>query len=88
MRENVSAPIRSARLNARAQQPVDRGKPEDEARAHRLQVECCAMRDAEPGLNRDRGCRKRVIRRRGCEHDQVEALRVDSRMRERRLRGA
>ena len=44
MRENVSAPITSARLcEPETQELVGRRHGEDEARAHRLQIECDAV---------------------------------------------
>ena len=44
------------------------------------------MGDAERGLHRDRAGREGVIRRRGGEHDQVDRLRIEMGMRERRAR--
>ena len=66
MREKVSAPITSARLNAPVSQQTIRGRErEHEAGAHRLQIEGRATGDAEPGLHRHRGRRKGVVGRRG-----------------------
>ena len=62
---------------AAAQETVRDREAVDEARAHRLQVEGGAMRDAEPGLDRDRAGRKRVVRGGGGEHDEIDRLRLD-----------
>ena len=78
MREKVSAPITSARLCV----PV-RSRPSavasaiDKARADRLQVERRAVGDAEARLDRHRGRGKRMVRRRGREHDEIDRLRID-----------
>ena len=87
MREKVSAPITSARLNAPdLQQRVGRRQRIDEAGADRLQIEGGAVGDAERGLHRDRARRKGVVGRRGGQHDQVDRLRVEMGVRERRAR--
>ena len=45
------------------------------------------MIDAERVLDGDRRRRKGVVRRRGRQHDQVDRLRVDPGMGQRRVRG-
>ena len=88
MRENVSAPITSARLKApAAQEIIGGGECKDKAGAHGLQIEGGAMVDTEPILDSDGGCRKGVVRRRGRQHDQVDRLRIDPGMGERGARG-
>ena len=84
MRENVSAPITSAREKApELQKRVGRRQAIDEAGAHRLQIEGGAMGDAELGLHRNRARRESIVRRRGRQHDEVDRLRIDTRVRER-----
>ena len=86
-REGLGADHQRALERAGAQEIVGGGEREDEARAHRLQVEGRAMVDAEPVLHRDRGRGKGVVRRRGRQHDQVDRLRIDPGIGERRARG-
>ena len=50
-------------------------------------VEGDAVVDAERILDRDRGRRKSVVRRRGRQHDQIDRLRIDAGMVERGTRG-
>ena len=75
-REGLRADHQRALVRAGLEQAVGGGKPEHEARAHRLQIEGRAVGDAEPGLHRDRARRKGVVGRRGREHDQIDRLGV------------
>ena len=78
MRENVSAADHQRPLEgAGLEQAVGGREPEDEARAHRLQIEGGTMGDAETGLDRDGGGRKGIVGSGGGEHDQIDRLRVD-----------
>src|SRR5262249_5189041 len=61
----------------RLKQSVGGREREDEAGTYRLQVERRSEGDAEAGLDRDRGGRERVVRRRRGEHDKVDRLRID-----------
>src|SRR5262249_7056768 len=61
----------------RLKESVGSREREDEAGTYRLQVERRSVGDAEAGLDRDRGGRESVVRRRGCEHDKVDRLRID-----------
>ena len=89
MRENVSEPITSARENAPdLSKRVGGRQAIDEAGTHRLQIEGGAVGDAEIGLHRDGARRKGIVRRRGRQHDEIDRLRIDLRMRERGLRRA
>ena len=85
-REGLGADHQRALEVAGAQQTVGGRQREDEARADRLQIEGRAMGDAEGGLHRDRGGGKGIIRRRGAEHDEVDRLRVDPGIGQRRAR--
>ncbi len=88
MREKVSAPITSARRKLPAfEEIIGRRHGEDEAGAHRLQIERRAMGDAEPGLHRHRGRREGVVRRRGGEHDEVDVARLQPGILQRRAGG-
>ena len=86
-RKGLGADHQRALVGAAAQEIVGGGQRKDEARADRLQVEGRAMVDAEPVLDRDRGRRESVVRRRGRHHDQVDRLRIDAGIGERRARG-
>ena len=87
MREKVSAPITSARLNApvrRKLSAVASAKTKPEQTACRSKAAPWLMPSA--ALHRDRGRRKGVVRRRGRQHDQVDRLRVDPGIGQRRAR--
>src|SRR5262249_59396426 len=45
-----------------------------------------ALGNAEPGLHRDGARRKGVVRRRGCDHDEIDRGRLDMRRSERGAR--
>ncbi len=84
MRENVSAPITSARLGLAADEKIVRRRQrEDEPRAHRLQVERRALIDAKRGLHARRGRGKGEIGRRGRDDDEIDVLRLAARRVER-----
>ena len=85
-RKGLGADHQRALEGAGAQEIVGGRQREDEARADRLQVEGRAMVDAERVLHRDRGGGKGVVRRRGRQHDQVDRLRVDPGIGQRRAR--
>jgi hypothetical protein len=85
-RERLGADHQRALEGAGLEQRVDGREPIDEAGAHRVQVERGALRDAEPGLHRHGTRRKRVVGRRGRQHDQVDRVRLDMRGRERGAR--
>ena len=85
-RERLRADHQRALVGAGAQEIVGGREREDEAGAHRLQIEGRAMMDAERVLDRDRGRRKGIVRRRGRQHDQVDRLRIDAGMFQRRAR--
>ena len=85
-RERLGADHQRALVGAGAQEIVGGGEREDEAGAHRLQIEGGAMMDAEPVLHGDRGRRKGVVRRRGRQHDQVDRLRIEPGVFQRRAR--
>ncbi len=59
---------------------------EHEAGTDRLQVEGRTPSDAELGLNRDRGRWKRLVRRRGGEHDEIDGSGRQVRLFQRRAR--
>src|SRR6202035_205223 len=86
-RESLGADHQRALERAAAQEIVGGGEREDEPGAYRLQVEGSPMVDAEIVLHRNRGRRKGVVGRRGRQHDQVDRLRVDPGIGERRARG-
>ncbi len=74
-------------LEGSAAQEIIRGRNrEHKARAHRLKVERRAVMNAERVLDCNRGGGKRVVRRRGRTHDQVDRLRIDPGMFQRRQR--
>ena len=86
-RERLRADHQRPLVRAGAQEIVGGRQRKDEAGADRLQVEGDAMIDAQRVLDRDRGRRKGVVRRRGRQHDQIDLLRVDAGMVERGARG-
>ena len=85
-RKRLRADHQRARERARFEQAIGRRQRVDEAGAHRLQVEGRAMGDAELGLHRHGAGRKRVVRRRGREHDEIDRLGIDLGMGERGAR--
>ena len=85
-RERLGADHQRALVGAAAQEIVGGRERKDEAGAHRLQIEGGAMMDAELVLDRDRGRRKGVVRRRGRQHDQVDRLGIEPGVFQRRAR--
>src|SRR5882672_11209417 len=77
----------STQVRAGAQEIVGGRQRKDEAGAYSLQVEGDAMVDAKRILDRNRGRRKGVVRRRGRQHDQIDLLCVDASMVEGGARG-
>ena len=86
-RERLGADHQRALVGACTQEVVGGGERKDEAGTHRLQIEGGAVMDAKPVLHRDRGSRKRIVRRRRRQHDQVDRLRIDAGVFERGTRG-
>ena len=88
MRENVSAPITSARLCEPVGQELVGGRHRvDEAGAHRLHVEGGAVVMPRSACTMRRGGREGEVRRRGGEDDQVDVGGRQAGVGERRLGG-
>src|SRR5689334_1043228 len=74
-REDFRADHQRAFRLAGADEVVGGREAVDEAAAHRLHVEGRLALDAELGLQKARGARKDIVRRRGRNDDQVELIR-------------
>ena len=86
-REGLGTDYERALERAGAQEIIGSGQGEYKPRAHGLQIERRTVVDAEIVLHGNRGRRKGMVRGRGRKHDQIDRLRVDAGIGQRRARG-
>ena len=86
-RERLGADHQRALVRTGDEELVGRRDREDEAGAHRLQIEGDAVRHAEIGLHLGRHRRKGVVRRRGRDDDEIDVGGAEPGIGQRRLGG-
>ena len=83
--EGFRANYQGARIGARRDELVCRCQRKHETRADSRDIKGSAPRDAEAGLHLRRRGRKGVVRRCGCQHDEIDIGRAQPGMGESRL---